>query len=239
MKKLFIVFIFVAMPAMAETQADYSRILGDLSARITELEEENRRLYGRIEELEYNFDKLAKNASSMKVKQEYYVSKPGDKSAEYVIRVDDSSEKPVEFVGEDEEIPFEKAANSEDEAKFNEAFAKLGKEDYKSAKVEFNEFIKNYPSSEYTAQSYFWLGEIAVKEKSTADAAVNYLKAYKADSTGKRAAESLIKLVQNLRELGKKGEACKNIERFNAEFPDAHSDLKNKAKNEAAKLSCS
>lgn len=231
MKKIFIILLCLSSVAVAQDGVitrDDSQLLGDISARITALEEENRKLYGRIEELEHKLKTSAKDSGSLQGKQDYYSTKPGNANSEYVIRLKEP----------EEELPFAKAADSEDEEKFNEAFAHIGKQDFESAKTDLNKFIEENPDSQYTSQSYFWLGEIARKEKANDVAAINYLKGYKSDPKGKRASESLVKLVQSLSALGKTEQACNNIARYNQEFPNEHFDLSDKIKDESAKLNC-
>lgn len=231
MKKLILPLLLFTLPAIAADE-DHTKLLADLSARITQLEEENRELYGKLEELEYQIKTISSNSSDLKNRQKYYVSEPGDANSEYVIRLDKTK---TQEVGE---IPFDKAAKSEEEAAFNEAFAYIGKQEFEEAKKQLKDFADKNPNSKYAAQAYFWLGELAIKEKDQKSAAINYLKSYKSNPVGKRAPEALLKLSQSLSELNKIEDACKNLARFVSEFPNAHTDLIEKAKASNAKLEC-
>ena len=251
MKKLLIIsaaFILISNMAFAADH-DSASMLSDMSARITSLEEENRHLNGRIDELEYQLNNLTSEppilpaqslpaedmdegadytlgdrsiskSDAMGERSGYYVTRPGEVNSEYTVKV-----------------PFETAPKG-DEAEFNSAFAHLGKEEYPQAEKAFSDIIKNNPESAYVGQSHFWLGEIAASKDDYNMAAIEYLKSYKIDPKGVRAAESTMKLAAALKKLGKNAEACKNYKRFETEFPKAHENLRDEAREGVKTLGC-
>jgi tol-pal system protein YbgF len=121
---------------------------------------------------------------------------------------------------------------------FNYAFSMLSKGNYDISKRAFNLFIEKYPKDPKIGEVYFWLGEIAYKEKKYKVASKNYLISYRDYKTHNRRDESLLKLSLSLNLLGRKQEACEGLLIIMAESNTASRAIKNRASNEMVNLGC-
>lgn len=233
MKKLLIASA-ITLISFAANAEDQSTAIASMSARLTQLEETNRQLTGKVEELEHRLNQV----SDIAVKaQEQAVNTPAEITG--TTAVDGSAvSRPNEYVTKIAPTPEVAAASSAAEREFDAAFLNIAKEDYPAAKSQFKSFTEKYPGTSLAGESYFWIGEIAWTERDFNTAAINYLKGYKESPTGEKAAENILKLALTLKELGKKDEACKNIARFQQEFPAAHANLQDKAINAKIDLGC-
>ena len=244
MKKLLFILILVSLSTLAHAQDDPGAA-ARLTAKITVLEEENRRLNGRIEELEHNL-------AQMRVQAEAQAAKPA--TPEPVVTGVRPLMGQAELGGETSAAdgskvsrpnPYVMRVNPEEnvtsvtaEAELDDIFQSVEAEDYKTAKPALKAFVQKYPGTSASGEAYFWLGEIAWSERDYNTAAINYLKGYKEAPRGEKAPENILKMALTLKELRKNEEACKYIERFIAEFPDAHRDLRNKANSAKIELGC-
>jgi len=84
----------------------------------------------------------------------------------------------------------------------------------------------------------FWLGETYYIRGGYADAADAYITSMREAPKGTKAPDAMVRLAATLRELGNKVEACQTLATFPAQFPNASSRVKEKAKVEAARTGC-
>ncbi len=234
-------FFLIALLLPSFSYSAEGNATAELSARVTSLEEYNRQLTGRIEELEYQLKQAESRLNQVENTQRNLAeaSKFQPDAAEtanpYVTRVGDINPKYQKAPSQQPEPETNPAMEEE----FDTAFTYIATEDYALAKPALNKFISKYPRTNLAGESYFWLGEIAWAEKDYNNAAINYLKGYKEHPAGDKAAENILKLALTLRELKKNDQACKNLQRFDTEFQDAHVSLQSKAKSARAELGCS
>ena len=248
MKKLILAISFLLVSASAQAadpQSDPSIAIAGMAAKLNNLEEENRKLNGKVDELQHQVDQLQAAAASAPAiqaappspNQSIIIGQPPALPSATISTADGSKiTKPNAYVTKITPADDEQDGAINDE--FDEVFKSVVAEDYKTAKPGLKDFIAKHPGTSLAGEAYFWLGEIAWSEHDFNTAAINYLKGYKEAPTGDKASENILKMALTLKELGKKDEACKYIDRFNTEFPSAHSDLKTKAANAKTELGC-
>ena len=220
--------------AAAETEQNPA---GAMFSRIQQLEEQNRKLKGELEEMENKTDKL--EAENRVLKSDLKKTRDEADAAKAAVP------KPkvvIEPVTEDEEPKvITKPVITEDSTPnddFEKSFAYMSDGNTDEAKKGFNSFVKKYPSSSLSGEAYYWLGEIAYDAADFNNAAINYLKGYREYPKGTKAPENILKLALTLKELGKTDEACQNLARFNTEFKTAHANLLAKAASYRQQLKC-
>lgn len=243
--------------AMAASE-DPSIAIAQLNARISNLEEVNRRLAGKIDELQHEIDQQnaaqavapqaqpvaaaptpvlgqTPNPLSLNAADGSTVTKPNP----YVTKVAPPVAQPAP-APEIAPAAIQPASDKEEaeEDEFDKIFKSVAAEDYKTAKPALKAFIEKYPNTDLAGEAYFWLGEISWSQRNFNDAAINYLKGYKEAPTGEKAPENILKMALTLKELKKNTEACKYISRFETEFPNAHEDLKAKAASAKVDIGC-
>jgi len=255
MKKLLLALPFLLFGPSANAESDQSAAIAQLTSKITQMEEENRRLNGRIEELEHSLSQLRGEIAESKIKAAGVESAtpplPGTGGLRPLLGqpgvVTESSAadgskvlkfNPYVTKVTTQETPRETPGNETAEAEFDDIFQSVASEDYKTAKPALKAFVLKHPGTSMAGEAYFWLGEMAWSEHDYNNAAINYLKGYTEAPKGEKASENILKMALTLKELGKKDEACKYIDRFSREFPDAHRDLRNKANTAKIELGC-
>jgi len=243
MKKLLLSLSLLFICASAQAQDEQA--IARLTAKITVLEEENRRLNGKIEELEHSLAQLRGEMAESKLKAAAEQPSTGAGGMRPLLGQPGSEASAADGSKVSRPNPYvtkitteENTDNAAAEAEFDEIFQSVAAEDYKTAKPLLKAFVLKHPGTSLAGEAYFWLGEIAWSEHDFNTAAINYLKGYKEAPRGEKAPENILKMALTLKELGKNDEACKYIERFTAEFPEAHRDLRNKANSAKIELGC-
>lgn len=115
---------------------------------------------------------------------------------------------------------------------------KLAEGDFIGAQTAFKQYLEYNPDADDKGEMNFWLGESYYVRGGYADAADAYITSMREDSKGVKAPDAMVRLAASLRELGNKAEACQTLATFPAQFPNASSSTKEKARVEAARTGC-
>lgn len=130
-----------------------------------------------------------------------------------------------------------KNTNAEKE-EYDVALSSLKEGAFEESKKLFDSFIKKHTTSLLLPNAYFWYAESYFKVTDYNEAAINYVKAYKQDPHGKKAADSLLKAAIALEKLNRETEACKMLSRLDKEFKDKSSSLKQSIEEIKARVQC-
>lgn len=115
---------------------------------------------------------------------------------------------------------------------------KLAEGDFSGAQTAFKQYLQFNPDAGDAGEVNFWLGESYYVRGGYADAADAYITSMRKDPKGAKAPDAMVRLAATLRELGNKAEACQTLATFPAQFPNASSSAKEKARVEAARTGC-
>ncbi len=115
---------------------------------------------------------------------------------------------------------------------------KMAEGDFVGAQTAFKQYLEYNPDASDKGEINFWLGESYFVRGGYADAADAYITSMRADPKGTKAPDAMVRLAATLRELGNKAEACQTLATFPAQFPNASSSTKEKARVEAARTGC-
>lgn len=115
---------------------------------------------------------------------------------------------------------------------------KMAEGDFVGAQTAFKQYLEYNPDALDKGEINFWLGESYFVRGGYADAADAYITSMRADPKGIKAPDAMVRLAATLRELGNKTEACQTLATFPAQFPNASSSTKEKARVEAARTGC-
>lgn len=110
--------------------------------------------------------------------------------------------------------------------------------DYRTAEAGFRDHIARFPSDPKTADSHFWLGEALLGQEKYRDAAEVFLAANKDYPDSKKAPDMLLKLGISLAGLNQRDVACATFGEIGKRYPNAGSALKDRVKQEQARVSC-
>ena len=114
----------------------------------------------------------------------------------------------------------------------------LQKEDYAGAEKILRAFLKRNPKHELASRAHYYLGETHFVRKNYRDAARAYGKGFERFPEGAKAAESLLKLGVSLAKLDKRAEACTAYSALLTSFPKASKRLKAQVKQEQGRAKC-
>ena len=187
-----VTLLLVANLAYAEPVEQEELVTTDLETRVNELTDQ-------IEQINHKNDILLKKLDALSADVEFRFKELESKNK--AVKVE-AAKKPAD----------PKLARSE----FEQAYALLKEQKYEEAEVALAEFIKNYPSSEYTGGAYYWLGESFMLRKRYDKAAVNYIQSFSKFPKNNKADMSMFKLATALNMLGKKKEACEMLAKLKA-----------------------
>lgn len=135
--------------------------------------------------------------------------------------------------------PVRTAALSPREAQtlYDQAFASLQQNNYRSATEGFEQFVQRYPSDPLAGPAHFYLGEAAYTSGEYRKAADSYLKSATNYPQNEKAAESMLKLGISLRRLGENDAACSAFGELAKRYPSAAAVLQ-RADIEKRRASC-
>jgi TolA-binding protein len=177
-----------------------------------ELEEEVRRINGKVEELEM---KLAEQRKEIAFLKEAVAKKAEEAPAV-------SKEEPDLCAGKTPDEIVKLSSEMIDDNNLEDARNML------------YACLKKYPGDIYCGMVHFYLGNSFFVEKNYQKAAFEYIESYKVNRNSSKSAEALYKLALCFKRLSKKSEAKSTLEKLIQDYPNA--EITKKAKKEFAKL---
>jgi len=191
--------------------------LSQFEIRLSNLEEEMRKLYGKIEQLEFQNQQLlqiienknqAINLAPISQPRSLapariFLNKVPDKSNPTGLIHNHNAvnaNTPTPIVQE-EDI-------STPELLYKKAFVFLSKRDLDKSRELMQEFIQKYPEHKLIENAYYWIGETYYVEKNYVDSVNYFKKGYEVMPKGHKAPDNLLKLGLSLDNLNKRKEAC-------------------------------
>lgn len=226
-----------------------------IEAMLTGLEEDIRKLQGRIEENEFTMNSLAQKLDKIIADLDYRVSAVENNNtlphiaSQNAPSATPSGGSPVELepAAGNMMAPLPKevigtvqpdVTGDDPSVQYEKAFALLRKADYDKAEIALKTFIEKNPDNSLVGNAYYWLGETFYVRENYQQAAVNFLKGYQDFPNGNKVSDNLLKLAMSLAKLGKKQEACTTFNKLIKEFPKADKDVKTKVEAEKKALQC-
>jgi len=114
----------------------------------------------------------------------------------------------------------------------------LAEGDYPGAEMALSQYLQYNPEASDRGEANFWLGESLFVQQQYNAAAESYIAAMRANGSGPKAPDALVKLGASLREMGQVGEACTALNSFKDQFPNAPQAARDKAVREASRTGC-
>lgn len=121
---------------------------------------------------------------------------------------------------------------------YEAAYQLLREGKHVKAETAFLAFIKDNPKHDLAGNANYWLGETYYARGQYEQAAPIFAEGFTTYKNNSKAPDNLLKLGLTMHKLGKKEEACTAFSTLADEFPKANQNIKNRAKDEAKKLSC-
>ncbi len=221
------------------------------NAAVAGLEEEIRRLNGRLEEMEHanrrlaeKFDSLERDIDARMMALESAAPVAAPVMAPVINSAETPAEAKPEPVAEEapKPTPSPKASavsnyqNSSEH--YNAAFKLLNQGDYDESAAQFESFTKAYPDDVLIGNAYYWLGETYYVRSKHAEAAEKFRSGFEAMPDGPKAPDNLLKLSMSLSAIKRNDEACVVLSQLIKKYGDSSQVVKRKAELESDKLSC-
>jgi TolA-binding protein len=216
------------------TSAPQGELVGALLDRVATLEDETRRLRGRLEQAEYQNRTQAQQLEKLQGDIDYRLqhlegsgggSRPAPAAAP-ARPAQNPAQNPAQSLPPVAGAAAPAAATSRPpERALSEGQAALGRRDFTAAEAAAREVlaVRGSPRG-YDAR--FLLADAEAGQRNWQDAAVAYAEAYKANAKGSRAAEALIGYGSSLANLNQKREACEAFALVQSENPQLRGAMK-------------
>jgi len=192
----------------------------EIGTDITALRENIQQLTGQIEVLRKDFDSAQVRTNRC------------DEEIKALKKKLDSVRFKTDYTGKEEKSPEtgEKAAKQapketakgkmDKEAAYAAAYDEFKAGRYEKARTGFQDFLKQYPKTEYSANALFWIGECYYFEKNYEKAVLEYDKVIKKYPDGDKVPSALLKQGLSFLNLGDKVSARIVLERVIKDYPN-------------------
>ncbi|MFI3242455.1 MAG: tol-pal system protein YbgF [Alphaproteobacteria bacterium] len=264
-KVLFIIAMLATTPALAlNVEKSIKEIKEDLSVLQRQmyqgnskneaindgtLEEDFRKLVGKVDTLEHKIDNLNSKidminkdidirislienkpikqaAAPVAHKKEKFVAKVADKAPKTITGDDINSNELKPIVSSDVKVIYKEGMDA------------INAKSYDLAEQKFNYILTNFSKDKLAGNAQYWIGEVYYAKKDYKNSALAFAKGYQNYKNGNKSADSLLKLGMSMKELSKKEEACAAFTSMKTEFPKAEKRVLDKASSEAKNLEC-
>jgi TolA-binding protein len=234
------------MPRGAAPSASQGELVGTLLDRVSTLEEETRRLRGRLDQAEYQNRSLAQQVEKLQGDLDYRLQQVEGGAP----RSAPPAAPPARGPSPAQSLPpvaggaaagaaasAPAAAARTPERALAEGQAALGRRDYAAAEAAAKEVLAARGSPRgYDAR--LLLADAEYGQRNWQDAAVAYGEAYKANQKGSRAAEALIGFGSALANLNQKREACDAFALVQSDHPQLRGPLKERLEAGRQRAGC-
>lgn len=114
----------------------------------------------------------------------------------------------------------------------------LADQNIEEAERALSAFIDAHPRHKLASNAHYWLGETYYVRKQFQQAAYTFADGFQKFPRSQKAADNLLKLGMSLGQLGKKKQACTAYSRLLSNFPNAVKNLRNRVGREQRRLKC-
>ncbi|SDB73668.1 tetratricopeptide repeat protein [Belnapia rosea] len=227
----------VPAPTVAPSRgvAPQGELVGALLDRVTALEEETRRMRGRLEESEYRNRTLAQTVEKMQGDLDYRLqqieNQPSGRAAPAPAP---APRAPAAASPAPAPAP---AAVRTPERIIADGQAALGRRDFAGAEAAAREALANRNSPRAT-DAQLLLGDALSGKRDYAGAALAYNDAFTRSRTGPRAPEALLGLANSFNSLGNKRESCDTLDDLRSNFPNLRGAIAERAADARRRAGC-
>ncbi len=209
--------------------------LADIESRIAQMETQLRQLTGRIEESNYQADKLRQKMETMARDYEFRLKEleartPG--AAKPAVPESLATEKPAD------DIPADILPEGTEQQQYSYAQKLVTRGQYARAEAALGEFLKRYPKARLAGNAQYWLGQTYYVRKMYTRATRAFLEGYNNYPDSPKAPAFLLKIGMSLNAMGEKADACDAYRELASRFPDSM-ESKNKRPPEEKRAGCS
>ena len=188
--------------------------------KMTEIENDIKRLHNRFEILENNYYKELKNLKAS-------IMNSDQRDVDKIENLSESNQKErliTPSTDTSESLESLRAIGREDEL-FKGAINLFDSGQNQLAEQRFTEFIEGFPTSTKLASALFWRAEARVKNENWIGAANDYLESFTINPNGESAAKTLFGLGVSLGAIGEREQACLTLDEVGSRFENIEKTL--------------
>jgi tol-pal system protein YbgF len=224
-----------------------------MDVRISQLEEQMRRMEGTIEQLSFENKQLKGQLDKSAADTQYRLQaleKQAASAQQPAAPAPAAGQPPADNADQMQPVqPAPGAENRVDTASpaspqfasardhYNYAFRLMNQAKYAEAGSSFAAFTHQYPHDPLIGNAFYWLGETYYVRRDYVRAADNFRQGYEAMPSGPKAADNLLKLAMSLEALKKDKEACVVLRQVASKYDGAGS-VKPRAEQEMNRIGC-
>jgi tol-pal system protein YbgF len=224
----------------------------DAQSRISELEEQVRRLNGTLEEMGHRVEQMNRDLQLFKADTDLRFQDAQGGSAATApggatLPADDEGETgggPAPAEGSLGVAPADSTPaatvlpNGTPQVQYDFAIDLMKRGQYDQARAAFIEFLQFHPKDTLAGNAQYWLGETYYAQNRHKEAGDAFLTGYTTYSSSNKAPDSLLKLGMSLAALGNKDAACTVWSELGSRFPQASPAVVARNKLEREKAGC-
>lgn len=214
-----------SVPSVSGSSGD---LVAQLLNRVTRLEEDVRRLRGRIDEIDNSRQQVEADLKKQIADLQFQLSQGGGAAAHAPAPI--AAPRPAGPV-----VP----AHPTPEAALARGDAALARGDYNTAEAMAREVLATAPNSPRASDAQFLLAQALTGKRDNRGAALAFDDAYRKAPLGPRAQDSLLGLASSLSAIGQKKAACETLNELHAKFPVLRPDLRAPVMHAAQAAGCS
>ncbi|WP_158295657.1 tol-pal system YbgF family protein [Crenalkalicoccus roseus] len=223
-----------APPVAAPPRAPQGELVGALLDRVAALEEEVRRMRGRVEELEFRNRQLAQSVEKLQGDMDFRLQQLEGQGAARQQAAPAPAAAPPRPAAPP---PAAAAAPRPPERAIAEGQAALGRRDYAAAEAAAREALAQR-NGVRAVDANILLGDALTGRRDFAGAALAYNEAYTRNRTGPRAPEALLGLANAFVGLNNRREACDTLDDLRSNFPNLRPPLSERAAELRRRAGC-
>jgi len=211
-------------------------VVARMEIRLQEMERQLRDLTGRVEEQNFELNRL-KSQNKMLEQQAIAPQQPPKQAIQETANPLKLNLTPPTPTGMKTAIPGG-GDTVQVTSQYEKAFTSLKNNQYDTARKEFEVFLSESPEHSLAPNAKYWIGESYYAEGNFKTAARNFAEGFQKFPTSAKSPDILLKLGMSLAQMGNKGDACVALSQLPVKFPAGPEGILQRGKMERDKLNC-
>lgn len=238
-----------------DSESSSNAAVARLQVRISELEDQLRKLQGAMEQVSFSNRQLKSQIDKMHGDIDYRLSALEKGATTTAPSPAPATTTPPASQPDDQEqtepskyTPVQKTAPAaqpdgvqhfaSSHEHYSYGFKLLNQGKYADAGNVFSAFTERYAKDPLIGHAFYWLGETYYVRQDYVKAADNFRQGYEAMPTGNKASDNLLKLALTLDKLGKSKESCVVLKQVGSKFGKTSAGVKARVEQEITRLHC-
>ncbi|MEZ5691249.1 MAG: tol-pal system protein YbgF [Rickettsiales bacterium] len=254
--------------SLSPSAGDDPKSNASFEVRLSGIEEQLRKLLGKIEENNFRIEKLEKNYEKLQKDLDFRFNELGgaptttnpspltqnnsstpysqETQSDYTQRKTPNGNMGYTDISDDsaansqreEDVGYVQTDFSTPREHYNYAFRLLNQAEYAKSAAVFRGFVEKYKDDSLIGNAHYWLGETYYIRQDYVNAADSFRKGFEALPNGQKAPDNLLKLAMSLNALNHNKESCVVLKKVVSKFNKKSLAVSQKAKQEIRRIGC-